>query len=98
MKAIPNDDPQLPGACRWLLKDGRNVMLDRLQQGLPVMAMGVRSSRTVDIVKVAHNAGNHVLWVDLEHSSMSIDMAAQMCSAALDIGLVPLVRVPEKDY
>ncbi len=89
---------ELPGACRWMVKDGRNIVLDRLANNLPVLAFGVRSARTVDIAKVAHNSGHHVLWIDLEHSTMSIDVAAQMCSAALDIGLVPLVRVPEKDY
>ena len=89
---------ELPGACRWIVKGGRNIVLDRLANKLPVFAFGVRSARTVDIAKVAHNAGHHVLWIDLEHSTMPIDVAAQMCSAALDIGLVPLVRVPEKDY
>lgn len=93
-----SDELELPGACRWMLKDGRNVILDRLAKRLPVMALGVRSSRTIDVAKVAHNAGNHVLWIDLEHSTMPIDAAAQMCSAALDTGVVPLVRVPEKDY
>jgi 4-hydroxy-2-oxoheptanedioate aldolase len=93
-----SEDVELPGACRWMLKDGRNVILDRLAKKLPVMALGVRSSRTIDVAKAAQNAGNQVLWIDLEHSTMPIDIAAQMCSAALDTGLVPIVRIPEKDY
>ena len=82
----------------WLASKARNPILERLSRRLPVTALGVRSSRTPELARIARAAGNDALWIDLEHSTMSIDVAAQICAAALDVGLVPLVRVPEKDY
>jgi 4-hydroxy-2-oxoheptanedioate aldolase len=88
---------ELPGASAWMIRDGRNLVVDRLANGEPVLAIGVRISRTVDIAKIARTAGCDVLWVDLEHTAMSIDMAAQICSAAMDAGLVPMARIAEGD-
>ena len=72
-------------------------MIERLANGLPVFVFGVRTSRTLDVVKIAKGTGHHVLWIDLEHSGMSMDTAVQICSSALDVGLVPIVRIPEGD-
>ena len=83
---------------QWLASKARNPVLDRLARRLPVTAFGVRGARTAEIARIARAAGNDAIWIDLEHSTMSIDTAAQICAAALDIGLVPLARVPEKDY
>ena len=83
---------------QWLASKARNPVLDRLARRLPVTAFGVRGARTAEIARIARAAGNDAIWIDLEHSAMSIDTAAQICAAALDIGLVPLARVPEKDY
>jgi 4-hydroxy-2-oxoheptanedioate aldolase len=80
-----------------LVQGGRNVMIERLANGLPVFVFGVRTSRTLDVVKIAKGTGHHVLWIDLEHSGMSMDTAVQICSSALDVGLVPMVRIPEGD-
>jgi 2-keto-3-deoxy-L-rhamnonate aldolase RhmA len=82
----------------WLLASGRNFVLERLDRREPVVTLGVRAARTIDIAKTAQATGHHLLWVDLEHSAMSIDTAAQICSACLDVGLVPMFRPPEKDY
>jgi 4-hydroxy-2-oxoheptanedioate aldolase len=79
----------------WLVA---RAAVERLNQGVPVLALGVRSSRTADIARVARSSGHHALWVDLEHSTMSIDTAAHICAAALDLGLAPFARVPEREY
>ena len=76
----------------------RTAVLDSLRAGQPVLSLGVRSARTADIARFARSAGYRVIWVDLEHSSMSIDCAAQILAAAFDLGLEGWVRVPEKDY
>jgi len=73
-------------------------VVERLKAGVPVLALGVRISRTPDIARIAKASGHHVIWVDLEHSSISIDAAVQICATALDIGLTPFVRVPEREY
>src|ERR1700679_743333 len=72
--------------------------VERLGQGVPVAALGIRSSRTADIARIARSTGHHAIWGDLEHSAMSIDTAGLICSAALDLGLAPFARVPEQDY
>lgn len=74
------------------------VLLDRLGQGLPVAALGVRSSRTADIARIARSTGHQAIWIDLEHSPMPVETAAMICAAAVDLGLVPFVRRPEQDY
>ncbi len=74
------------------------AFLRRLGEGLPVTALGVRSARTPEIARLALASGHDALWVDLEHSAMPIDLAAQICACAFDLGLFPLVRVPERDY
>ncbi|HEV7613637.1 MAG TPA: aldolase/citrate lyase family protein [Steroidobacteraceae bacterium] len=84
-------DDQAP----WLVA---RAAIERLTQGIPVAALGVRSSRTADIARIAKSSGHHALWVDLEHSTMPIDTAASICAAALDLGLAPFVRIPERDY
>ncbi|QNK69289.1 HpcH/HpaI aldolase family protein [Variovorax sp. PAMC26660] len=75
-----------------------NLVVSRLLQRLPVAALGIRCSRTPDIARIAKASGHHAIWVDLEHSSIAIDAAVQICAAALDIGLMPFVRVPEREY
>jgi 4-hydroxy-2-oxoheptanedioate aldolase len=72
--------------------------VERLVRGIPVAALGVRTSRTADIARIARSSGHQALWVDLEHSTMPIDTAATICAAALDIGLAPFVRIPEREY
>lgn len=75
-----------------------NVLLDRLRAGELTLMMAIRTSRTPDIVRIAHATGHHAVMIDLEHSTMPLDVAALLCGAANDLGLVPLVRVPEREY
>jgi 4-hydroxy-2-oxoheptanedioate aldolase len=72
--------------------------IEDLSRGTPVAALGVRTSRTADIARIARATGHQAIWVDLEHSTMPIDTAASICAAALDIGLAPFVRIPEREY
>ena len=76
----------------------KNVMLQRLAHGEPLLSLGIRNARTAEIVRIAKTAGFGVVWVDLEHSSISIDCAAQIIASADDLGLEAWVRVPERDY
>ncbi|MBB5084810.1 HpcH/HpaI aldolase family protein [Nonomuraea endophytica] len=75
-----------------------SAFLDRLRQGVPTLMLGIRGSRTSEIVRMAHATGHHAILVDLEHSPMSTDVAAQLCSAADSLGMTALVRVPEREY
>lgn len=71
--------------------------LARLAAGEPVLAIGVRAARTADIARIASASGYGVVWIDLEHSSMGIDLAAGIAATAHDLGLAAWVRVPERD-
>ena len=73
-------------------------MLQRLAQGEPLLSLGIRNARTAEIVRIAKSAGFGLVWVDLEHSSISIDCAVQIVASAADLGLEAWVRVPERDY
>lgn len=82
----------------WLEARAINTVMARLSRRQPVAALGVRSARTADIARLAKATGHHAIWVDLEHSTMPIDAAGAICATAQDIGLVPFVRVPEREY
>ncbi|MFT4068199.1 HpcH/HpaI aldolase family protein [Paraburkholderia sp.] len=73
-------------------------LLERLRGGHNVVALGIRASRTPEIVRWAKAAGYDTIWIDMEHSTMPVDAVAQMCLCAQDLGLMPWVRVPERDY
>jgi 2-keto-3-deoxy-L-rhamnonate aldolase RhmA len=79
-------------------KHDGNDLMDALSRGSLVTAMMIRSARTPDVVRVAHASGHRSIIVDLEHSTMELDVVASMTSTAGDLGLVPFVRVPERDY
>jgi len=79
----------------WLVA---RALVERLNQRIPVAALGIRGARSADIARIARSSGHHAIWVDLEHSTMSIDTAALICAAALDLGLAPFARIPEREY
>src|ERR1700742_471723 len=76
---------------------GSGVM-QRRARGEPLLSLGIRNARSAEIARMAKAAGFAVVWVDLEHSSVSIDCAAQILASAADLGMEAWVRVPERDY
>lgn len=75
-----------------------SIVLGLLARGEPLLSLGIRNARTAEIVRIAKTAGFSIVWIDLEHSSISIDCAVQISAAAADIGLEAWVRVPEREY
>jgi 2-keto-3-deoxy-L-rhamnonate aldolase RhmA len=75
-----------------------NQFLTDLRAGQPKFVLVLRGARTTDSVRIAASTGHHAILVDLEHSTMSLDVAASLCAAAGDLGLTPFVRVPEREY
>src|SRR5277367_544835 len=75
-----------------------NVVLQGLAQGEPLLSLGIRNARTAEIARIAKTAGFSIVWIDLEHSSISIDCAVQIVASAADLGLEAWVRVPEREY
>jgi 4-hydroxy-2-oxoheptanedioate aldolase len=72
----------------------RNNVKEKLGRDEVVASMTVRLVRNVEIARIACTAGFDTLYVDLEHSSFSIDTCGQICMAALEAGIAPFVRVP----
>jgi 4-hydroxy-2-oxoheptanedioate aldolase len=72
----------------------RNNVKEMLARDELVASMTVRLVRNVEIARIARTAGFDTLYVDLEHSSFSLDTCGQICMAALEAGIAPFVRVP----
>jgi 4-hydroxy-2-oxoheptanedioate aldolase len=72
----------------------RNRVKEKLARGEVVASITVRLVRGIEIVRVARTAGFDSLYVDMEHASFSLETTGQICMAALEAGVTPLVRVP----
>jgi 4-hydroxy-2-oxoheptanedioate aldolase len=72
----------------------RNSVKEKLARGAVAASMTVRLVRSVEIARIARTAGFDALYIDLEHSSFSLDTTSQICIAALEAGIAPFVRVP----
>jgi 4-hydroxy-2-oxoheptanedioate aldolase len=72
----------------------RNNVKEKLERGEVVASMTVRLVRGIEIARIARTAGFDMLYIDLEHSSFSLETTGQICIAALDVGIAPFVRVP----
>ena len=70
----------------------------RLAEGKLALGMGLRLSRSVDIATIGKTCGYDWLFIDMEHSSMDLDTAAQIAMASLPVGITPIVRVPGKEH
>lgn len=71
----------------------RNGVKDKLARDELVLSMTVRLVRTVEIAQIAQTAGFDSLYIDLEHSSFSLDTTGQICMAGLAVGITPFVRI-----
>src|SRR5258706_5821564 len=72
----------------------RNNVKEKLARDEVVASMTVRLVRTIEIARIARTAGFDTLYVDVEHSSFSLETTGQICMAALEAGIAPFVRVP----
>jgi 2-keto-3-deoxy-L-rhamnonate aldolase RhmA len=72
----------------------RNNVKEKLARGEVVASMTVRLMRSVEIARLAKTAGFDSIYVDVEHSSLSLETTSQICITALEVGIAPFVRVP----
>ncbi len=72
----------------------QNNVKDKLKRGEVVSSMTVRLARSSEIARIAKTAGFDMLYIDLEHSALTLDATSQICMACLDLGIMPAVRVP----
>jgi len=72
----------------------RNAVKEKLARDEVVASMTIRLSRGVEIAQLAKTAGFDMIYIDMEHSTLTADITGQICLAALSAGVTPMVRVP----
>lgn len=71
-----------------------NNVRDKLAAGGVVASITVRLVRGIEIAQIAKTTGFDSIYIDMEHSSFSLETTGQICMAAMGIGIAPFVRVP----
>ena len=71
-----------------------NPVRAALAAGELSLGVGVRGLRSGEIARIMRTAGYDWLFIDLEHGPSSVETAFTLSVAALDAGIVPIVRVP----
>ena len=64
-----------------------------MARGEVALCMATRLARTAEIAMIAESCGFDAFFIDMEHCTISLDAAAQICVAALPVGITPLVRI-----
>jgi 2-keto-3-deoxy-L-rhamnonate aldolase RhmA len=88
--------------CRQFFRKPVPIIPNRTKQllaeGHLAVSFGVSRSRTMDIAALARTCGFDWLFIDMEHNSMDVDRAADLCATALHVGITPIVRVPGHEH
>jgi 4-hydroxy-2-oxoheptanedioate aldolase len=74
------------------------TMRERIEAGHLILCMALAQARTADIPMIAAASGFDAVYVDLEHTGISLETTSLLCSAAIGAGITPLVRVPAHDH
>lgn len=75
-----------------------NQVKRQLAAGQLAVGMVLRQARTVDIATIAKTSGFDWISIDMEHTSLDLDTAAQIANASLAVGITPIVRVPGQEH
>jgi 4-hydroxy-2-oxoheptanedioate aldolase len=70
-----------------------NPVRAALAAGEISLGVGVRGLRSGEVARIMKSAGFDWLFIDLEHGPSSVETAFTISVAALDAGIVPMVRV-----
>ncbi|VUC37645.1 unnamed protein product [Clonostachys rosea] len=73
-----------------------NVLTTKASSGRLCKAFGIRLVANPLVVQLAKNAGFDALFIDLEHSTLSLADASSIACAGLLSGLTPFTRVPHE--
>jgi 4-hydroxy-2-oxoheptanedioate aldolase len=75
----------------------RGSLRDALQGHGLVLCLALMNARTPDVPAIAAACGYDAVYVDLEHTSTSLETAAMLCASAVGAGISALVRVTSLD-
>ena len=70
-----------------------NHLRKKLEADEIALGFSVVHTRGMNIPGIAQECGFDWLFIDMEHNTMDVDAASQMCVAALPTNVTPLVRV-----
>jgi len=73
-----------------------NNLLTRAAKGEICTAFGIKIITGSEIVQIAKSGGYDSLFIDLEHTTLTLRDAGQLCIAAVSAGITPFVRVPHQ--
>jgi 2-keto-3-deoxy-L-rhamnonate aldolase RhmA len=71
-----------------------NVARRKLMRNELVLCLNVRQFRTADVPAIAREAGYDAMYIETEHSTLPLDTVSQICLAALNTEITPLIRIP----
>src|SRR2546429_471448 len=77
---LPGRNPMSAGPSEIV----RNNVKEKLARGEVVSSITVRLVRSIEIARIAKTAGFDSIYVDAEHSSLSLETTSQICIAALE--------------
>jgi 2-keto-3-deoxy-L-rhamnonate aldolase RhmA len=75
----------------------KNTAKAKLKADELVLCMAVNQMRSAEVPMIAAACGFDAIFVDLEHSATSLETAAMICVAALNVGITPIARVPSQN-
>ncbi len=75
-----------------------NRVKRQLAAGQLALGMVLRQARTIDVSTIAKTCGFDWISIDMEHTSLDLDTAAQIANASLAVGITAIVRVPGKEH
>lgn len=73
-----------------------NNLLTLASSGRICTAFGIKIIPGAEIVQIAKSGGYDSLFIDLEHTTLTIRDAGQLCIASVGAGITPFVRVPHQ--
>ena len=71
-----------------------NLVKEKVARGGLVLCMGLRQARTVDIAMIAAQAGFDAVYLDMQHSPMSLEAVSAICAGCQGLPITALVRPP----
>lgn len=72
-------------------------MREALRGDRLTLCLALLNARTPDVPAIAAAAGYDAVYVDLEHTSTSLEIAGMLCSSAIGAGISGLIRVPSRE-
>lgn len=80
-------------APRWIAS---NNLLSLAAEGQACSAFGIKIVNGGEIVQIAKPCGYDSLFIDLEHTTLKIRDAVQLCLTGNAVGIAPFARVPHE--